>query len=87
MDYITPSVSVELSIPSLSVNIEDVVIVGTQAEPYQGDYEVTPTVEGFVMYTDNKLMEDDVTVKPIPYKSTTNPQGGNTVYIGSSLDE
>ena len=55
---------------------------GVPAEPYEGDYEVTPRVYAQSLDTDGKLMMDDVTVYEIPVTRTTNPQGGLTVLIG-----
>lgn len=49
---------------------------------YQGEYEVTPRSFAQVLDTDNKLMEDDVNVKAIPYYETSNTYG-ETVYIGT----
>ena len=52
------------------------------AEAYDGSYEVTPRVYAQTLSTDNKLMEDDVTVHEIPVTRTSNPEGGLTVLIG-----
>jgi len=60
------------------------VIVG--AEPYTGSYNVTPTVEGTTLNTTDKIMREDVVVKPIPYYEVTNESGGNTVYIAKELE-
>ena len=53
---------------------------------YTGPYEVIPEIVAQVLTTKDKVMRDDVTVLEIPYFETSNPQGGETVYIGSSLD-
>lgn len=51
--------------------------------PYTGDYVVTPLAwEETVLPTYGKLMTDDVTVLEIPYYRTSNPQGGDTIFIG-----
>lgn len=62
----------------------DVIISGTTEthETYTGTYEVTPRVYEQILDTDNKIMEDDVTVHEIPVTRTSNPQGGLTVLIG-----
>lgn len=55
-------------------------------DKYLGPYEVTPipdTVQ--ILETENKLMSENVIVHEIPYWETSNPQGGNTVYIGGEL--
>ena len=51
-------------------------------ETYDGTYEVTPTFSKQTLNTYNKLMTDDLTVRPIEVSRTSNPQGGNTIFIG-----
>lgn len=68
--------------PSLAV--QDAVVVTTGGFPYEGAYEVTPTVEGFTLPTARKVMREDLTVKRIPYYEMDN-QNGTTVYIGSEV--
>ena len=58
----------------------------TSAETYEGEYEVTPTVDGMVLPTNNKVMTDDLTVKAIPFYNVSNTSGGSTVFIGSDLE-
>ena len=66
---------------------EDEVIHGVVSEyvsapVYDGDYVVTPDTEDDIyLYTNDKLMKNDVTVKKIPYYETSNVSG-YTVYIG-----
>ena len=48
---------------------------------YAGPYEVTPTVDGFVLGTKDKSMSEDLSVLAIPYQEVSNPQGGETVII------
>ena len=48
---------------------------------YTGDYDITPNVDGEVLETANKIMIDNVTIKPIPYQDVDNPQGGRTITI------
>ena len=55
------------------------------AEPYTGDYEVTPKVEAQTMHTAQKLMAQDVTIKAIPIYNVTNHSGGSTVYIAKEV--
>lgn len=55
---------------------------GVVAETYKGEYEVTPGVSDVFLYTKDKLMEDDVTVHPVPFYEVSNPSGGNTITIG-----
>ena len=50
---------------------------------YTGRYEVTPMADiAQVLNTNNKIMEDNVTVEKIPYAETSNAAGGYTVIIG-----
>lgn len=57
-----------------------------EADPYTGDYEVTPAVESQTLPTAQKLMEQDMTIKAIPYFETSNDFDGKTVYIGSEVE-
>lgn len=59
-------------------------VVRSDADPYIGDYDVVPSVEGKTLETRGKYMQQDVTVQPIPVYSTTNAAGGLTVYIAST---
>jgi len=53
-------------------------------DPYMGAYEVTPAVEAQTLPTKQKTMQNDLTVKSIPYYEMDN-QNGTTVYIGSEV--
>ena len=53
---------------------------------FQGEYAVTPTVDGTSVPTKDKLMEDDLTVNPIPYFDVSNTSGGTTIYIGKEIE-
>lgn len=50
-------------------------------DTYEGSYEVIPTPEGLTLDTKDKVMEADLSIKPIPVYETSNPYG-RTVYIG-----
>lgn len=54
-------------------------------DTYYGSYEVIPTTDEQVLHTKSKYMEDDVTVRAIPYFETSNQTGGDTVYIASEV--
>ena len=54
-------------------------------EKYYGDYTVTPKVESQTMPTKGKVMEEDVTIKSIPFFNVSNTSGGSTVYIGKEV--
>ena len=62
----------------------DTAIVYYNADPYEGEYIITPKTEQQVMPTRNKQMRDDVTVKSVPYYETSNASG-TTVYIAAEL--
>lgn len=51
-------------------------------EHYQGEYVITPKVTAQMMQTDDKIMDDDVTINAITYSAVDNPYGGQTVQIG-----
>ena len=53
-------------------------------ETYDGTYEVTPTFSRQTLNTHDKLMTDDLTVRAIEVSRTSNPQGGNTIFIGGT---
>ena len=53
---------------------------------YTGSYEVTPKTESQELFTKQKLMTDDVTIKAIPYYNVGNLAGGSTVYIGKEIE-
>lgn len=68
--------------------VDSVLYNGTPLEllsvpPYTGSYEAIPKFdEETILQTKDKLMEDDVMVREIPWEETSNPQGGITVTIG-----
>ena len=55
---------------------------GGGCEKYSGDYEITPTASEQVLKTAQKLLEEDVTVRAIPYSEVSNNANGTTVCIG-----
>lgn len=65
---------------SLSAIAAEVVSVG--GDPYAGEYEVDPDFTGHTLPTKNKLLLENVVVKPIEVASVSNTSGGKTVYIG-----
>jgi hypothetical protein len=52
---------------------------------YEGDYVVTPSVDAQSLETAQKSLENDLTIKAIPYYETSNQKGGETVYIGKEV--
>lgn len=67
----------------LDVDLDTAILIN-DADPYEGDYTITPKVAAQVMETAGKVMTDDVTVLAIPYYDTSNPYG-TTIYIGSEV--
>lgn len=66
--------------------LEGNLMVGGDMLPwYDGEYEVTPKVEKQRLYTAQKSMATDVSIKKIPIVAVTNPSGGNTVTIGGEF--
>ena len=57
-----------------------------EIEAYDGPYVITPAIDSQVLPTAQKRMTDNMTVKAIPYFQTSNPQMGETVYIGSEVE-
>lgn len=76
---------------SLTITIDGVsgVVYEVERNPhetYDGDYMVIPSLNEQVLYTENKLMTDDVTITEIPYFETSNVSG-TTVYIADTIGE
>lgn len=61
------------------------IVLPDDIEVYEGNYTVTPNIEGQILETASKYMEKNVQVKSIPYFETTNASGGDTVYIGKDV--
>ena len=61
-------------------------VIGGDIEEYKGSYEVTPKVEEQVLPTAEKVMRNDVKIKEIPIFTVSNNSGGNTVFIGSEVE-
>ena len=56
---------------------------GVEYPKYTGPAIVTPAAYIMqVLQTEKKSVMENIMVLPIPYFQTSNPQGGNTVYIG-----
>lgn len=62
-------------------HFQRVVATEDSVDRYDGEYEVAPTVHGKTLPTNQKFMEKDLKVNPIPIYETTNNAGGQTVYI------
>lgn len=56
---------------------------GANYPVYDGPVAITPEAYIFkVLQTEKKTVMENIVVLPIPYFQTSNPQGGNTIYIG-----
>ena len=52
-------------------------------ETYTGDYSVTPShKEDIVLDTDYKELNEDIVIKKVPYKESTDTNGALTITIG-----
>lgn len=80
-----------VSAPSGDVTASGVSLRGlsgvSEVEYYEGEYTVTPEVEGQTLETAGKMMGDNVTINDIPLYDTSNTSGGTTVYIASGVKE
>lgn len=58
--------------PTQKIGLENShsISISVSGEPYEGDYEVTPTTSEQVLNTKDKLMVDDVTIKAMPFVDT-----------------
>lgn len=57
----------------------------SQLPVYSGEFVVTPAVDAQTIPTAQKFVENDITVKAIPYFNVSNTAGGSTVYIGNEV--
>ena len=69
--------------PAMAVELGRPVYMG--GEPYEGPYDVTPKVTAQTLPTAKKFMQEDVSVRAIPYFDVSNPAGGNTIYIANEV--
>ncbi len=65
------------------LHAEHVRVVRDSALPeYRGETTVTPSTAVQTLPTADTVMREDVTVREIPFYTTTNPSGGYTAIIG-----
>lgn len=62
---------------SAQIKFEEVESIYT----YDGEYSVTPTIEGITLETAGLMMKEDLAIQPIPTYSVSN-QSGTTFIIG-----
>lgn len=73
-----------LTIPKMSGNV-GAKTINIGGKPYDGEYVVTPRVNEQKLETKGAIMNDDVTVRAIPFFNVGNQSGGSTAYIGSEV--
>lgn len=77
------SVDVTIDSPEkIEVEINGEVVKVGDYEEYKGDYVVTPRVSEQKLATADKVLNNDVVVREIPYAEVSNLTGGKTVTIG-----
>lgn len=62
------------------------VVDGGRLPAYTGPLEVVPLFTNQTLETNQKSMPGDVNVTPIPVYFVSNPQGGETAYIGGEFN-
>ena len=83
--YIFAPITVTLDKPpEITVDFGSLSVGRCHHETYDGTYEVIPTFSRQTLNTHDKLMTDDLTVRAIEVSRTSNPQGGNTIFIGGT---
>jgi len=71
------------NIPGVTFDIGSVIIMPevVEAQPYTGEYEVTPTTEDQTLYCKKQVMRRNITVCAVPCRRELNESGGYTVSI------
>ena len=72
-----------------ALKVNPVVRINTiGGEMYTGDTTVIPSTSESdqILRTKNKVMVENVTIKPIPFFETSNDEDGVTVYIGDTVE-
>lgn len=81
-----PSVELEIQLDSnddFNVNFgETTEIMPDDVPVYEGPHEVNPTFQDQILDTSGLLLENDITIEPIPLARVSNNSGGMTVIIG-----
>lgn len=86
-DISTDTVRISGDISTTDMHISGDIQIGEYSAPsYTGEYEVTPILSNdIILDTNGKVMQDNVSVKKIPYYETSNLSGGTTVYIAMGV--
>lgn len=80
----TASLSVRCNEVSLGLK-SDISLAILEGLPYTGQYVVDPEFKLISLPTKNRLLTENVSVKPIEVQRVTNQSGGITVYIGGNI--
>lgn len=84
MDKVIGNIS---PVGKISGNITYGVGEGDTSPIYDGEYSILPLAfQETILKTKDKKMTDNIVVKEIPYYETSNPSGGNTVYIAGKIE-
>ena len=82
LDSISPVTAKIASNEAMVARMDSVMIHTSNIEFYDGEYKVIPLAKKEItLFTKNKTMSDDVSVKRIPRYETSNDAGGETFYI------
>lgn len=73
-------INLEMETPDIQIKME----AGGEALPaYKGETIITSRPwSSQILETANRTLKENITVLEIPYSPVSNPQGGQTVYIG-----
>lgn len=69
----------------LHLGLQETIVLPYARDIYDGAYSVDPLFTQQVLATENKYMTNDVTVNAINVSYVSNPQGGETAYIGGEF--
>lgn len=83
IDMVTCTVSESAQMIDMLVDMQ---IINNATDPYEGEYVVVPSTREQMLHTNGKRMEDDVTVREIPYYEVSN-QSGITVFIADNIND
>lgn len=91
MKYITDTIHVSINTPKITVTLKELekvrvnfgnIVIRDSHDHYHGIHEVIPDAHNeTILATADKVVDDDIVVRVIPYSETSNPTGF-TAYIG-----
>lgn len=76
----------EISREEYDLEIIPAEAVNVSGDPYDGEYLVNPDFVGTILSTKDKVLSQNIEVKPIAISRVTNPSGGKTIYIGGKTN-